>query len=270
MPEPEQEQQVRCAVSVDNTKPIRRLDYALFERLRAQFPKRTYWRSDGLACAGGDLSAERLVAAYSLGLFPWYSENSPILWWSLEPRCILPLSSFHLAKRSLRTIRKQHFTLTWDQAFPRVIAACSQARSEENGVWIFPEMRAAYTYLHKMGYAHSVETWQDGQLVGGLYGVGLGRAFFGESMFHLVSEASRFALTGLVTLLRQLGVTLLDCQQESPHFMAMGAIMLNGSVFQDKLKEAGLGSGLLAESLEPWLKSYAFDAASSSWRLKSK
>ena len=171
------------------------MDAGLAAILAGCFPPVEDARKDGLLCHGGDLSVERLVAGYSRGIFPWYDETTPILWWSPDPRCVLPPENFHLPRRSARAIRHACFRLTWDEAFEDVISACAAPRPAGDGTWLVPEMRSAYTELHRQGYAHSVETWLDGQLVGGLYGVGLGRAFFGESMFHRVSEASRAALS---------------------------------------------------------------------------
>ena len=212
--------------------------YGAFAALAAQFPPAGTARDDGLLCMGGDLRAERLLAAYSCGVFPWYSKGLPILWWSPDPRCVLPLDDFRLPARSARKLRLHPFHLTHNAAFGRVIRACAAPRDAEGGTWIIDDMIHAYEKLHAMGYAHSIEAWSEGQLVGGLYGVALGRAFFGESMFHTQAEASRAALAGLVRLLRQRGATLLDCQQETPHMMRMGGTLLPRRVFLEQLAAA--------------------------------
>ena len=151
----------------------------------AQFPSPGCCTAEGILCAGGDLLPARLLAAYSRGIFPWYGEDMPLLWWCPDPRCVLPPDVFHLPRRSARALRNHPFELRMDTAFSRVIRACAAPRRDSEGTWILPEMIAAYERLHALGYAHSVEAWRDGELLGGLYGVALGRAFFGESMFHL-------------------------------------------------------------------------------------
>ncbi|MCR5561793.1 MAG: leucyl/phenylalanyl-tRNA--protein transferase [Desulfovibrio sp.] len=247
------------------------MDAGLAAILAECFPPVENARGDGLLCHGGDLCVERLVAGYSRGIFPWYDETTPILWWSPDPRCVLPLEKFHLPRRSARAIRHARFRLTWDEAFDEVISACAGPRSTSDGTWLVPEMRSAYAELHRQGYAHSVEAWQDGHLVGGLYGVGLGRAFFGESMFHRVSEASRAALSGLVSLLRQRGVTLLDCQQETPHMMRMGARMIPRREFLARLAAALAptkdSTGIVR--WQPWPERYSWLPEKDSWEARS-
>ena len=254
--------------------------YGAVAALAAQFPPLETAHPDGFLCLGGDLRPERLLAAYSRGIFPWYEEGLPVLWWSPDPRCVLPLEAFHLPRRSARTLRRRPFALTLDRAFGRVIRSCAAPRAAAPGTWIIPEMFAAYERLHALGYAHSVEAWRDGALAGGLYGVALGRAFFGESMFHTEAEASRAALAGLVALLRQRGAILLDCQQETPHIMGMGGVLLPRRRFVARLREA-LGerreaappfSALSAAAPDtaampwaPWRTSYVFDAAAGVW-----
>lgn len=211
---------------------------ALFEALAAQFPRSDEAREDGLLCVGGDLQPARLLAAYSQGIFPWYDEGAPILWWTPDPRCVLPLNAFQLPRRSKRALRSRPFSLSLDTAFSEVLALCAAPRAGAAGTWITPEMRAAYEQLHALGYAHSIEARRDGELLGGLYGVALGRAFFGESMFHLAPEASRAALAGLVDLLRVRNVTLLDCQQETAHIMGMGGQLLSRVDFLEQLRTA--------------------------------
>lgn len=182
---------------------------------------------DGLLAVGGALTPHRLVAAYCAGIFPWYHEGSPPLWWSLDPRCILLPEEFHLPRSLARVLRDKQFTLTCDTAFAKVIEGCSEPRGTfpdiQEGTWLVPEMIGAYIGLHKLGLAHSVEAWQDGELAEGLYGVSLGSAFFGESMFFRRPNASKAALAHLVTLLRQEGFTLIDCQQVTDNLLRFGA-----------------------------------------------
>jgi leucyl/phenylalanyl-tRNA--protein transferase len=179
---------------------------------------------NGLLAAGGDLGTRRLVAAYRRGIFPWYSEGQPILWWSPDPRMVLYVSEFRVSRSLERRIRRHEFTLRADTAFRQVIEACARApRAGQFGTWITPAMVDAYCTLHALGHAHSVEAWQDGTLVGGLYGLALGRVFFGESMFAECTDASKVALAGLVSLLRAHQVPLVDCQQETAHLASLGA-----------------------------------------------
>ena len=151
-----------------------------YRALAAQFPPLGMARKDGLLCAGGDLAPARVLAAYSLGIFPWYEQGLPVLWWSPDPRCIMPLESFHLPERSRRALRQKAFTITLDAAFGRVIRACAAPRKKSAGTWIIPEMIRAYSRLFDLGYAHSVEVWDGENLAGGLYGVALGKAFLGN------------------------------------------------------------------------------------------
>jgi len=180
--------------------------------------------AEGLLMAGGDLSPERLMLAYSRGIFPWYGEDSPLLWWSPDPRCVLFTHKLHVNARLRRTLRGRSFTFSVNSCFERVIRLCAEVpRPGQDGTWIVPDMVEAYTRLHELGHAHSVEVWEDGELAGGLYGVKLGRVFFGESMFHLRSYASKAAVVFLVEQLRAQGVELLDCQQATPHMLRLGA-----------------------------------------------
>lgn len=250
----------------------RALMLSAYRVLAAQFPPLDMARKDGLLCAGGDLSPARLLAAYSLGIFPWYEQGLPVLWWSPDPRCILPLESFRLPGRSRRALRQKAFTITLDAAFGRVIRACAAPRKKSSGTWIIPEVIRAYSRLFDLGYAHSVEVWDGENLAGGLYGVALGKAFFGESMFHGVPEASRAALAALVSLLKFRGVTLLDCQQETPHIMQMGGCMIPRPRFLTLLQEAlepAAGEKTQAFPWPPWERTYAYSADSGSWAAKS-
>ena len=188
------------------------------------FPDAEEAPAEGLLMAGGDLTPERLMLGYSRGIFPWYDEDSPILWWSPDPRCVLFTHKLHVNARLRRTLRKCAFSFSVDTCFERVIRLCSEVpRPGQDGTWIVPDMREAYQRLHELGHAHSVEVWDGGELVGGLYGVKLGRVFFGESMFHLRSYASKAAVVFLVEQLRAQGVELLDCQQTTPHMIRFGA-----------------------------------------------
>jgi leucyl/phenylalanyl-tRNA--protein transferase len=178
---------------------------------------------DGLLCAGGDLSEARLLEAYRRGVFPWYSVGQPILWWSPDPRTVLFPSEFKVSRSLSKTLRNRGFETTLDRAFGEVIRRCADVRVRPDGTWITPQMSAAYQRLHAAGFAHSVETWLDGRLVGGLYGLALGRVFFGESMFSLERDASKVAFKQLIDTSRVLGVELIDCQVSSPHLSSLGA-----------------------------------------------
>lgn len=178
---------------------------------------------DGLLCAGGDLSPERLLEAYRRGIFPWFSAGQPILWWSPDPRTVLYPAEFKVSRSLAKTIRNRGFVVTVDREFARVMQYCADARLRPEGTWISPQMRAAYERLHRLGHAHSYETWHGDRLVGGLYGVALGRAFFGESMFSLEADASKVALAALVRDMIARGGRLIDCQVASAHLERLGA-----------------------------------------------
>ena len=178
---------------------------------------------DGLLAVGGDLSLERLVNAYSRGIFPWYSSGQPILWWSPDPRLVLFPERLRVSRSLRKTLRRSTFSATLDYDFGGVIDACSEPRADGYGTWLMPEMRDAYRRLHAHHLAHSVEVWSDGELVGGLYGVALGRVFFGESMFSRRTDASKVALVHLVNTLRAWGYRLIDCQVRTEHLVSMGA-----------------------------------------------
>lgn len=188
------------------------------------FPHPKYADEDGLLAAGGDLSMQRLLLAYQNGIFPWYNAGEPIMWWAPNPRFVLFPSEVRLSKSMRKVIRKKTFEIRYDTAFEQVIKACSSTpRLGQSGTWIIPEMIEAYVQLHQLGFAHSIETWQDGKLVGGLYGVALGKCFFGESMFSHVSNASKTALIHLSQTLAQKEFALIDCQVHTPHVESMGA-----------------------------------------------
>ena len=188
------------------------------------FPPARFATREGLLAIGGDLSAKRLLLAYRQGIFPWYSDDEPILWWSPNPRLVLYPNEFHISRSLAKTIRSGDFSVTFDRAFDRVIRECGRVRRETGeGTWIVAEMVAAYCGLHHAGLAHSVEVWQGEHLAGGLYGVSLGRCFFGESMFTRVSNASKVGLAALVDFLKTRNFGLIDCQVTTGHLQRMGA-----------------------------------------------
>jgi leucyl/phenylalanyl-tRNA---protein transferase len=195
---------------------------------------------EGLLAAGGDLRPERLLKAYRHGIFPWYSDHQPILWWSPDPRTVLFPDKLHISRSLKRSLRPGLFSVTLDQCFRDVMQHCAGPRPQypDGGTWITTEMLEAYTTLHEQGYAHSVETWQEGELVGGLYGVALGRAFFAESMFTRVPDASKVALVSLVRQLQAWEFRIIDCQQASPHVMRFGAEEIPRRQFLDHVTDA--------------------------------
>jgi len=204
------------------------------------FPDPNLASSEGLLAAGGDLSSERLLSAYSQGIFPWYTDNQPILWWSPDPRSILYPEHLHISKSLQKTLRQGRYETTFDRAFENVIEHCAQAnnRNQQSGTWITRDMREAYSRLHHQGFAHSVESWHHGMLVGGLYGVALGAAFFGESMFSLQADASKVALSALVKRLRLNQFHFIDCQIQSAHLDRLGAQSIPRARFLSELKQA--------------------------------
>jgi leucyl/phenylalanyl-tRNA--protein transferase len=194
---------------------------------------------EGLLAVGGDLSQERLLLAYRMGIFPWYSQDEPVMWWSPDPRLVLYPAELRIAKSLQKTLTKGPFKLTMDQAFEAVINACAQSRTgADEGTWIGDEIITAYCSLHEAGLAHSVEAWQDDKLVGGLYGVSLGRCFYGESMFTRISNASKVAFVALVEHLRALEFDLIDCQITTAHLIRFGAREISRARFLDELKKA--------------------------------
>ncbi|HEX7235837.1 MAG TPA: leucyl/phenylalanyl-tRNA--protein transferase [Gammaproteobacteria bacterium] len=186
---------------------------------------------NGLLAAGGDLAPERLLAAYRKGIFPWYQAGQPILWWSPDPRAVLWPDGLKVSRSLRRSLTKRRFELRVDTEFELVVAGCAEPRDYGGGTWITAEMAAAYLRLHRMGWAHSFETWQDDRLVGGLYGVAIGRAFFGESMFTRVTDASKVALVHAVEFLRARGTRIIDCQVASAHTRSLGAVDLPRAEF---------------------------------------
>ena len=211
--------------------------YRLVEEL--VFPSPEYADPSGLLAVGGDLSSKRLLEAYRLGIFPWYSDEQPILWWSPDPRLVLELKNFKLSRSMRKTIKKEIFRVTFDRAFEEVIRACASVpREGQRGTWITAEMQEAYIQLHGLGFAHSVESWIDGELAGGLYGVSLGKAFFGESMFHHKSDGSKVALAALVERLKQWGFHFIDAQMTTEHMLRLGASEMPRRIFLKRLASA--------------------------------
>lgn len=213
--------------------------YGLIEQL--VFPPPEFAEPGGLLAVGGDLSARRLLLAYSSGIFPWFDKKDPILWWSPDPRCIMECGGMRVSRSLAKVLRRNPYRVTFNRAFRQVIASCARVRSETGeGTWITPEMEAGYLELHRMGYAHSVECWKDEVLVGGLYGVCLGRCFFGESMFHLCDNASKVAMQALSRRLEELEFELIDCQLPNPHLLSLGAVEIPRSEFLKRLRRGGV------------------------------
>jgi leucyl/phenylalanyl-tRNA--protein transferase len=212
------------------------------------FPNVEESTEEGIVAVGGDLSLERLILAYSKGIFPWYSDESPILWWSPDPRFVLFPSQLKISKSMRPLFNQNKFQVTFDKYFDEVIKNCQKInREDQPGTWITSDMMQAYIRLHKKGYAHSVEVWLGKELVGGLYGVSLGKVFFGESMFSKVSNASKFGFITLVTYLKQKGFLLIDCQQETKHLESLGAAAIKRKDFieflnKNEIEETYLGS----------------------------
>ena len=213
----------------------------------------------GLLAAGADLSAERLLYAYKNGIFPWFSEDQPILWWSTDPRMVLQVKNFKLSdslKKRLRKISKDpRWEVRFDSAFEEVMRACAAPRKSGPGTWISEDIVAGYTDLHRLGYAHSCELWLDGELVGGAYGVCLGRMFYGESMFARVTDASKIALAHLVFFLREHEVEMIDCQQETAHLASLGAKPIARADFLSHVEVASslpaIGNWTITDKIKP-------------------
>lgn len=209
----------------------------------------------GLLAAGADLSANRLLAAYRAGIFPWFSEGQPILWWSTDPRMVLFVDEFRMSESLRKTLKKVRNSMAnagplevrFDHAFEEVMRACAAPRQGETGTWISEEIIAGYLDLHRHGHAHSSELWLNGQLVGGAYGVSIGRMFYGESMFSRVSDASKIALAYLVSFLKNHGVSMIDCQQQTTHLASLGARPIPRSEFLSLLRHA-----ITAPQIEDW------------------
>jgi leucyl/phenylalanyl-tRNA--protein transferase len=202
------------------------------------FPPAHWAAKVGLLAVGGDLSPRRLLEAYRRGIFPWYSETEPILWWSPDPRFVLFPEELKITRSMRQFLKKDFLKITYDFNFTDVISACQKPRPQQEATWITPDMQAAYIRLHELGFAHSVEVWQEEVLVGGLYGVALGRCFFGESMFSSVSNASKAALIDLVRRLGALHFSLIDCQVHTAHLESLGGRQIPRSEFMLLLKKA--------------------------------
>ena len=199
-------------------------------------PGRALSEPDGLLAVGGNLSPSRLLRAYRMGIFPWYSADQPILWWSPDPRLVLFPDLVRISRSLRKSLRKNHFSVTADTAFAAVIDACAAPRDGASGTWITPEMNQAYCQLHQLGHAHSIEIGQQSELVGGLYGVAMGQVFYGESMFSRISDASKVALVVLATQLQRWNFALIDCQATTDHLLSMGALEIPRSTFLKLLK----------------------------------
>jgi len=198
---------------------------------------------NGLLAAGGALTPNWLLCAYQRGIFPWYNEGDPVLWWSPAPRMVIYPKDLHISRSLRKAINKLAYTVTINRDFNGVINACSEPRpaktidEQEDGTWISPDMLQAYNRLHRLGYAHSVEVWQQGSLVGGLYGVAIGRVFFGESMFSRISNGSKIAISYLAHYLAQLDYQLIDCQLHNPHLESLGGIEIERELFENTLAQ---------------------------------
>jgi len=210
--------------------------YVLDEKI--EFPSVDVADEDGLLAIGGDLSEERLICAYKNGIFPWYNEMDPILWWSPDPRCVLFPEKIKVSKSMQQLLRQQKFLFTKNECFSQVIKHCQTiSRKDGNGTWINEDIIDGYSQLYENGFALSAETWMNGKLVGGLYGVKIGKVFYGESMFSLVSNASKFALIKLVAQLSNEGVQLIDCQMKTDHLLKMGGEMIDRQYYIELLNK---------------------------------
>lgn len=212
-------------------------------------PERALHDPNGLLAVGGDLSTTRLIAAYRNGIFPWFNAGEPILWWSPNPRAVLFPGAVAISRSLYKTLKKKPFRVSFDESFARVISACSAPRAHQAGTWITPELKAAYCHLHERGIAHSVECWtDDGELVGGLYGIALGRVFFGESMFSRASDASKIALVYLCQQLERWEFDLIDCQVASDHLTRMGATLIPRKEFTARVRRCSAATA----TSHPW------------------
>ena len=192
---------------------------------------------DGLLAIGGDLSPERVLNAYRRGIFPWYNEGQPVLWWSPDPRWVLEPATVKISRSLRRTFNRKKFIVSFDTHFQKVMALCAAPRKDTDATWITKDIMHSFTLLHKQGYAHSVECWSEGRLVGGLYGIAIGRVFFGESMFSRMSDASKVALVSLARQLQEWNFHLIDCQVYSRHLQSLGATAMPRTRFADLLKQ---------------------------------
>ena len=231
------------------------------EKTRITFPHVENSTPEGIVMAGGNLSPGMLLSAYSQGIFPWYSEGDPVLWWSPDPRCVLFPDEVHVSGSMRKLIRKKHFGITFDTCVREIITACGETpRAGQDGTWITDDMLEAYIGLHELGYAHSVEVWSGTVLAGGLYGISLGRSFFAESMFTWTVNASKYALISLAGLMEKKNYGLIDCQVYSPHLETMGARMIPRNEFMARIKEC-LKDATQKGSWEHWAGGTQYDAA---------
>lgn len=192
---------------------------------------------NGLLAAGGGLTKQRLISAYRSGIFPWYSPGEPVLWWSPDPRCVLIPDQLHVSRSMRKRLKRKDYEVCFDRNFPAVIEACSEPRGDEEGTWITREMKQAYCSLHEQGLAHSIEVYIDNQLVGGLYGIAMGKLFFGESMFSRSRDASKIAFIKMVEQLRNWGYVLIDCQVSNGHLFSLGATEIARDEFMSYLDQ---------------------------------
>lgn len=221
----------------------------------ARFPpaSRALREPNGLLAAGGDLSVSTLIEAYTHGIFPWFSEGDPILWWSPDPRMVLPTAEMHLSRSLRRRLRRRDFRVSFDEALGAVLQACAEPRKEGGGTWLVPRMQEAYAAMHREGLAHSVEVWMDGQLAGGLYGVSIGRMFFGESMFSRRTDGSKIAIAYLAAQLASWGMPLIDCQMATEHLESLGARLVPRRLFLQRVAELCAAPGPRSWRLDPGL-----------------
>lgn len=229
----------------------------LLDEHRIDFPDTANALLDpnGLLAIGGQLNPDWLLAAYERGIFPWFSEDQPILWWSPSPRCVVFPGRYRIGRSLRKVLRRGDFSVSFDRAFKDVITACRAPRSYADETWITDDMLEAYLALHRRGHAHSVEVWQRDQLVGGLYGVALGRIFFGESMFHRVTDASKVAFAHLVRQLDLWGCPMIDCQVSNPHLTSLGAVEVPRETFERELR-----SGIAMTSFpQPWSLTWTYE-----------
>ena len=211
--------------------PLTLLDESLW------FPPVTEATEDGLLAIGGDLSTERLLLAYRNGIFPWFNEDEPPLWWCPHPRCVLFPTELYISKSMKQLLKRNAFTVTVNRAFEEVIDLCGATRKEQEGTWITDEIMDAYIQLHRLGFAVSIEAWNNNELAGGFYGIRMGKVFFGESMFSRQSNASKYAFISYVQQLQKEGVVLIDCQVYTEHLVSMGARMIDRDLFLSMVKE---------------------------------
>lgn len=208
-------------------------------------PRHALAEPNGLLAFGGDLSPQRLLAAYTLGIFPWFGEGEPILWWSPDPRCVFRTGTLEINRSLRRQLAGKHWRLTVDHAFDAVIRSCAAPRANESGTWLVPAMIDAYTQLHRLGHAHSVEVWDGERLIGGIYGVAVGRLFCGESMFSAESGGSKIALVALARLLHDMDFPLIDTQVSNAHTLGLGAIEMPRAQFLQRVTQLGQRHGLV-------------------------